>query len=753
MLVGAGLAWPVFGFGHGCQKVTMAKRKNRRAQSHAQPQTAPPRSDLQRGVRAFEQGDYGGAVAAFGAAFRRAPTEPLARALAEAHFRRACQTWRKMPAQALEDIKSAVSLAPDDARYLYHRGLMYHRAGQYFDAVRAYRDSLRRDPINYARSAYMLCLALAEMGTDPAADHAWELLTAEQRERIKPSDKAFVAAMVCLSSSRFLAAEPHLQRLVPIFPGLAHYYLGVVAQRRGKSDEAFEHWLAARQAGFSATPLRYNLTVAYVSRAIAHADSPELPSILRAALKLAPDSPILLKLKQRADFLAGVEAANAGDWRTALQRWLAARQGSDSKPGQSGQALPAPRELIANVALACEKLERYGEAADAWREYARRRPRSGENAWSAENAAQLWKHIDTLYARAGRFEQSVTALRYAMKAQPDDLTIRLALAKRHLENQNWRSAQTAAMRVLELAPNHPEGRALYAQIIEASGDLDAMIEAWELVAALPNARYTHMARQRLVKIYAERGDFYCTLDDPRAAADDYARALEITPHDAVLRARYGALLVAESLERARAEFEKVDLSNSEAVFLLVEAWERVGQHEEAMQWLKRANGSGQHDPSLLIELGAALLDTRPDTAKGYFDRALADANGTAGARLLTTIAAQYARRGEGETAYKYARQALTMDADFGPAHLNLGLWDAARGRRPASQTHLQRALTWARTWRRIELAEGIEEAINLIEERYIPTLDEVLDTVDPDGQNEPLRRLMGYLPARGILLP
>ena len=88
---------------------------------------------------------------------------------------------------------------------------------------------------------------------------------------------------------------------------------------------------------------------------------------------------------------------------------------------------------------------------------------------------QLWRHIDTLYARAGHLSKSAETLRYAIKAQPDDLTLRLALVRRYIENQNWRSAKAAVLRLLEIVPKHPEALMLHAQILDAGGDLDEMI--------------------------------------------------------------------------------------------------------------------------------------------------------------------------------------------------------------------------------------------------------------------------------------
>src|SRR5258708_33348942 len=103
------------------------------------------------------------------------------------------------------------------------------------------------------------------------------------------------------------------------------------------------------------------------------------------------------------------------------------------------------------------------------------------------------------------------------------MTLRLALAKRQMENENWRGAETSLQRVLELAHDHPEALLLYAQVIDAGDDLDIKIDAWERAATLGDSRQRHLAQQRLITLYIERGDFYQAVEDMEAAQTDYAK--------------------------------------------------------------------------------------------------------------------------------------------------------------------------------------------------------------------------------------
>jgi tetratricopeptide (TPR) repeat protein len=700
-------------------------------------------NERERGLQAFDKGDFDTAIAAWISALRAKPSSAVEAALAEAYFRRACLNRQRAPDVVLADLQAARDLVPDDAQYNYHIGLAQHRMGNLKAAIAAYRDSLQHDPYSYDRPAYALCLALLEMGKDPATDPVWELLTKEQRARLIPKKDGFSDAVSHLSKGNFAAAEAPLRKVLDSHPGFAHNYLGVVAHERGDEAKALEHWRGASMAGFDSPTLRHNLAVAYTGQAIAQADSPEISNTIKAGLKVAPNSPVLQALQQRAEFLAGNQAAEQGDWPRALNQWQKVRQYYAKHGGR------VPRELVANIANAFENLARWSDAAETWRDLLRRRPRRGESAWSVQYTVQLWRHIDTLYARAGHLSKSAETLRYAIKAQPDDLTLRLALVRRYIENQNWRSAKATVVRLLEIVPKHPEALMLHAQILDAGGDLDEMIEGWERVTATsdtPQAQHNNLARQRLLSLYGERGQFYSAIEDYESAATDFEKALGLAPDDTRLRAQYGGALVNLTPARARAEFEKVDLAADDIALTVIRAWHQIGDHKEAAKWLKRATANGTPRPALLTELGAYVFSIDPVLATTYFNQAVKQLSDADSASLLTLIAVVYATHDHMTEAYGYGRQAIRRDADYGPAHFNLGLWDAASGRRPAARDHFRRAKQWARQLRNRDLIDGINEAINLFEEGHTPTLSDILDTIDPDGEDVATRRLMGALP-------
>src|SRR2546429_390265 len=114
----------------------MSKKKVRRSQPPSGPQAARL-TESERGLQALTRGDYDTAISAWTAVWGARASLLVSSALAEAHFRRACKNLRKAPAQALVDLKAATSDKPDDAIYLYHLGLQYHRLGNLPNAIKS----------------------------------------------------------------------------------------------------------------------------------------------------------------------------------------------------------------------------------------------------------------------------------------------------------------------------------------------------------------------------------------------------------------------------------------------------------------------------------------------------------------------------------------------------------------------------------------------------------------------------------------
>src|SRR6266540_1798647 len=119
----------------------------------------------QRGLHAFQAGRFAEAITAWTPLAAR---DPAARAaLAEAHFRRAL-AGPSLPL-ALDDLRRAIELEPDQPRYRFHLGRYLHQSGDLAAASEQYRAVLERDSA-WAGAAKLLALATLEQ--NPRADLA-----------------------------------------------------------------------------------------------------------------------------------------------------------------------------------------------------------------------------------------------------------------------------------------------------------------------------------------------------------------------------------------------------------------------------------------------------------------------------------------------------------------------------------------------------------------------------------------------------
>src|SRR3954451_4383093 len=138
--------------------------KSKRSSFRRLPPTtiADPR---QRGLRAFQAGRFAEAITAWTPLAARDPEVRVA--LAEAHFRRALAGTPLT--RALEDLRRAIELIPDQPRYRFHLGRYLHQSGDLAAASEQYRAVLERDS-SWVGAAKLLALATLEQ--NPHADLA-----------------------------------------------------------------------------------------------------------------------------------------------------------------------------------------------------------------------------------------------------------------------------------------------------------------------------------------------------------------------------------------------------------------------------------------------------------------------------------------------------------------------------------------------------------------------------------------------------
>jgi len=552
----------------------MAHRRRPGGKDRRSPKTPTPvvaMDPRREGLRAFQAGRFADAIAAWSGL--SAHDARVAAALAEAHFRRAL-TLLAGTAQ-LDDLRRAVDLAPDDPRYQYHLGLALHHAHEIPAAIERYRTVLARDP---TWPGVGMSLALAALEQDPAVDlAALPGSTPTVRLTLAPVQALLRGAPVSVLGDgplerlwqglSLLGRDSAAARVVldddrPLPSARAgtvrQYYQGMAAASAGDFDMASRRWrrVFAEDSRDPESPRRPWLLDNMSAAALRLLDTPPADAAddLARATDIGPDA---LALAANSTALAGVViraldrgaavAAMTGDWAQATRLWERARD-----IVSAGTGLGSPRPLLHNLALAYEAQERWLEAAETWRAMLRTRPRrqaaaetrktrgraapdsvaaaaatldtgGGEGSEGVPSAAQwAWvrRRVVECYKRAGQPGEAVAIFRQALKADPDDVEMRLQLVDALLAsgqeqaayNEVWRAARAAPddddvqlrlaglqlergegyaaertlRQLLKRSPDHAEARRLLARVLleiglslHESGQYAAAVKAFE----------------------------------------------------------------------------------------------------------------------------------------------------------------------------------------------------------------------------------------------------------------------------------
>jgi pentatricopeptide repeat protein len=572
------------------------------------------------GLRAFQNGRLSDAIATW----QPFASEPaVARALAEAHFRRALGSAAHDPAG---DLRRAAALSPADLRFPFHLGRLLHRAGDRVNAAAQYRAVLERDPRNTAAARLLALLSLelapqTDLSGLPGMTPALRDWAAPARalldRRPPPADDSPLgtfwrglgllaagdpAAREALADERPLPAS----RLQP----LRRYYRGVAAARAGDVAGAFALWQQVYDAGDRPAGLEGNLAALMheqLARLVEEGDVVAAGGLAHRWADLAGGAAFDELRIQALDRAAAAEAA-ADEWERAAVYWDKARQIL-----ARAQGLGSPGPLLHNLALAYERAERWEDAADAWRALLRTRPRRGPaREADAQNEARWgWvrKRIITCYREADRPDEAVAVFRQMIKLDPDDLDLRLELADALLANEQERAAQNEVRRILELDPYHPEAAFREAAFLSQRWQF---AEAQELVRAVAERHPGRADVRRLAaEVFLNHGRAHAQYGQFAAAYQDFVEGEGFDPENPrfpINQARMLNLLrrpsdTAALIERAIT----VAGGNNETWVLAIETWLQAGKLDEARALLERFERERTPGPEDYVTLGVQLL--------------------------------------------------------------------------------------------------------------------------------------------------
>lgn len=603
-----------------------------------QTQNVDPR---QGGLQAFTSGNYNGAIALWSQLKSR--DETLTHALAEAYFRRAIHHSREHDAHGrLEDLREAIRLVPDETTYQYHLAMALHLTGEVGEALPIYRRlALQKTKL----SGLPRVLMLAELSHNPAVD-----LTAIPGST--PDLRAWFAPVQALLKGQPVPKPASIKTdfatfwygLYQIHQGeknaiqtlnvavdssnkpsnaIGSYYIGVSNAQHGKTDAALESWLnlqeeQQRTQGWIAPWVKDNtihLLVNELSHLLEEGSTTSLQMAgslagraARLNLRQASLNPLLV---QALDHDAQRAVRERGDWERAVNNWEMAR----AVVGNSSN-LGSPRSLLHNLAIGYEMLDMWELAAESWRTMLRTRPRQSKKqdeaattadplAYTDEQWSWVRRRVIECYKQAGDPAEAVKVFRQTLKAEPDDLDMRLQLAEALLANEQYQASINELNRILNIDPDHIEAYLRLAELYDIVRDWtqsDHVIE--RLVELNPQ---DEALRRRVVRVLLAHGQEYQRIWFTKQARKVFEKGRTFAPEDYRFPLSLARLAIEENnLKTARPLLSQVlelAADDPDAYSMVVECWLVAGDLQQARTVLQQAEERLSLGSDFYVELG------------------------------------------------------------------------------------------------------------------------------------------------------
>jgi tetratricopeptide (TPR) repeat protein len=540
------------------------KRQKKKSLAYKQQlqKAARPGARLAAAREAMKGGDLAQALTQAADARRTAgdpDTTQQARLLvAEIHFRLAAAAPDS--AQRLQHLDAALAEAPEQGRLHYHRGLTLWRMARVRDAAGAFDQAAKLEPqrptLPFLRQLCRLAAGEPAVtdGLSPTEANTIQLLLSvrERRNGQMPSipqpvlgDSSLWTALLEMMASANVA--PRL--LLPAANGapasanpILGYYQGVAALRKGDYSAAQEAWSSVRP-GLARPWHLDNLTNLRRDQAAELAQQgrwEEVANLYRTTIagqRVASIDNVFCEAAGLAFFHLGYQAAQKEEWQQANEHW------------QLAAILTPSRQLAQNLALAAEARGDWFEAAEAWREMIRRRPRKASHPdyLSDSQVAAIWRHIANCYQQVDEIEEMITCLKTAIKYAPEDLELRINLVDALHSEDRLEAAENELERIVEVNADYVPALVRQALLYTGRWDRDPK-PVWERVLDLEPGNAD--AKQALAMIYlgmatgdnslySWRGNW--NIVTPQAGLKTLEKGLERLPGDPLLLQGMGTL--------------------------------------------------------------------------------------------------------------------------------------------------------------------------------------------------------------------
>ena len=311
--------------------------------------------------------------------------------------------------------------------------------------------------------------------------------------------------------------------------GIVHYYLGVVEARQGNLARAATIWLEAKRLTYNSAHLNLNLGQGQIEQAFQAIDERKWQQAIKTLFPfiegklLSPETKIyrlVLETLTYAHDNAAYEAALASNWSQAKQQW------------QKAVSYVSKRHIYQNLALVEEALNNWEEAALAWRDLLKRRPRKESNPdyLTDRQVMALWRHAAECHSRdpSGGYEEAIHCLKKAVQYADaeSELEIRQEIVDTLQREGRYDASENELKRILELDPENMQALLKLATFYDEK-------TSWWKNDSLPFWKRAHLldlrnqeAKDGLAKAYINR----LKRSSPKEVGKILNEALDILPN-------------------------------------------------------------------------------------------------------------------------------------------------------------------------------------------------------------------------------
>jgi tetratricopeptide (TPR) repeat protein len=400
------------------------------------------------------------------------------------------------------------------------------------------------------------------------------------------------------------------------------YYKGVAAALSNDQKTALHCWQQAKETSFAQPWLFDNLNALLFQQISELLDMGDTMSAANLALR-SVSRPVANTafgdLLIRALHRGAVAAAEQGDWAQAAVLWEGARQVLSN-----ASSLGSPRTLLHNLALAYEAQERWLDAAGSWRAMLRTKPRKKAKNDDSDLSDTQWSwvrgRVIECYKRAGAISEAVVVFRQAIKAEPDDLDLRLQLSDALQANGQEQAALNELHRVLQINVEHTEAQIRMTSLHSIRGEWYAAEQL--LRSILTRHPEREDARRQMARLLLTRGSQLHNMGNYPMAEKLFKEGQYFAPDDYLFPLNLARIAIDQrKLSRAHDLLEQtLELASDrpDAYLEVIDCWTVADKIAEVRTILQRATEAMQLTVEFFVDLGVLIL-SRKTVPSGSFD--------------------------------------------------------------------------------------------------------------------------------------